>query len=196
MKKVILILLFLLYGSNLWSYPEEGGKMKKVVMIIAQENFRDEELLEPRRILEKNGIEVKVASTTLRPVKGMLGAIVKPDLLVKDINVEDFDAIIFVGGIGASQYWDDPQAHKLAQQAYNSDRIVAAICIAPVTLAKANLLKGKHATAWSSEAEILKKAGANYTGRPVERDGNIITAFGPQVAGQFGEELKRALLTR
>lgn len=171
----------------------EVSGMKKLVMIIAQDGFRDEELLEPKEILEKQGIEVKVASTTLAQAKGMLGAKVKPDIKVSDINVRDFDAIIFVGGMGASQYWYDPIAHKLAQDAVSTNRIVAAICIAPVTLAEAGILKDKRVTCWSSEAGKLKAKGANYTGRPVEKDGNIITASGPSAARQFAEELLRAL---
>ena len=59
--------------------------MKKAVMIIAQENFRDEELLEPKEVLEKNGICVTVASTSLKEAKGKLGAKVKPGMLLKDI---------------------------------------------------------------------------------------------------------------
>ena len=167
--------------------------MKKVVMIIAENGFRDEELLQPREILEKQGFEVKVASTNLSQAKGMLGAKVKPDILVSDINVKDFNAIVFVGGVGASQYWDDSMAHKLAQDAINANKIVAAICIAPVTLAKAGVLAGKRATVWSSEAGQLKGAGANYTGEAVEKDGNIITASGPSAAKEFGEELVKAL---
>jgi len=201
MKKILLISLILLllttYNLQLTTYAQEGvAKMKKVVMIIAQDGFRDEELLEPKEILEKNGIEVKVASTSLSQAKGMLGAKVKPDILVSDINVRDFDAVIFVGGIGASQYWDDPIAHQLTLEAVNSNRIVAAICIAPVTLAKAGVLKGKRATVWSSEAGQLKAEGAKYTARPVEKDGNIITGSGPTAAREFAEEIVKALLGR
>ncbi len=53
---------------------------KKVLMIIAHENFRDEELLTPKQIFEKNGIKVTIASTDTTPAKGMLGAVVKPDV--------------------------------------------------------------------------------------------------------------------
>jgi protease I len=176
-------------------FAQEVG-MKKVVMIISQDNFRDEELKEPKEMLEKNGVEVKIASTTLGYATGMLGAKIKPDMLVSDINIMDFDAIIFVGGGGASQYWDDPLAQQLAQTAYNNNRIVAAICIAPVTLARAGILKGKRATVWSSQAGELKAKGASYTGRPVEKDANIITASGPTAARQFGEEILRALLIK
>ncbi len=190
MKKFLLILLVLLTIC----IREEGvANMKKVVMIIAQDDFRDEELLQPKEILERSGIEVKVASTSLSQAKGMLGAKVKPDILVSDINIIDFDALVFVGGIGASCYWDDPLAHQLIQEAFNTNRIIAAICIAPVTLAKAGILKGKRATVFSSEASQLKSAGANYTGRAVEKEGNIITASGPSAAQEFGQELVKAL---
>jgi protease I len=197
MKKVLLILLllFMSYELRIVSYAQEGEvrDMKKVVMIIASGNFRDEELLDTKRVLERNGIEVKVASGTLRSVEGMLGAKVRPDILVADINTKDFDAIVFVGGSGASEYWDDPLAHKLAQSAISENKIVAAICIAPVTLARAGVLKGKRATVFSSEIAELKASGANYTGKPVEKDGNIITADGPSAARAFAEEIVRAL---
>lgn len=194
MRKVLLVLFLLACGLQLTVCAQEGvAGMKKAVMIIAQKDFRDEELLEPKAILEKNGIEVKVASTTLSEVKGVLGARVSPDILVGDVKIKDFDAVVFIGGAGSAQYWDDPTAHKLAQQALQANKIVAAICIAPVTLTRAGILKGKNATVWSSEAGQLKTAGAKYTGANVERDANIITAAGPFAAKEFGQELVKAL---
>ena len=172
---------------------QEVDVMKKAVMIIAQKDFRDEELMEPKNILGKNGIEVKVASSSLDIALGTLGATAKPDILVNDINVKNFDAVIFVGGAGSSQYWDDPIAHKLAQGAISANKVVAAICIAPVTLARAGILKGKAATVWASEGREIEKCGAKYTANPVEKDGNIITASGPTAAAQFGEEIVRAI---
>jgi protease I len=169
--------------------------MKKVVMIIALNDFRDEEIFQPKAILEKAGVEVKVASTSLKVAKGMLGGTVKADMLVSDIKTSDFDAIVFIGGSGARQYWNDAVAHKLVRDAFNTNKIVSAICIAPITLAKAGILKGRRATVWSTEAGQLKVAGgAIYTGKDVEKDGNIITAAGPFAAGEFGNEIVKALL--
>jgi len=177
-----------------WAQAQgEGGKMKKVVMIIAKENFRDEELLKPKEILEKNGVAVKIASSTLDEATGMLGAKVKPDMLVSDIKADDFDSVIFIGGQGASQYWDDPVAHTLAKETLAKGKFIAAICIAPVTLAKAGILNGKRATVWSTDAGQIKVKGAVYTGKNVERDGFIITGAGPFAAKEFGEELAKAL---
>ena len=176
-------------------FPEgQGGStMKKVVMIIAQDNFRDEEFLQPKSILEKAGIIVKVASKTRQDASGMLGAKVKPDITLQEINVQEFDAVVFVGGSGASTYWDDSLAHNIASNAHSANKLVAAICIAPVTLARAGLLKGKRATVWSSEAGKLSKEGAVYTAGAVEKDGNIITASGPSAATEFSNQILKAL---
>lgn len=196
MKKIAAILTLFFFGclACVAFSQEREIKMKNAVMIVAQDNFRDEELLQPKEILERNGIGVKIASTTLKEIKGMLGAKVKPDILLAEVDQRKFDAVIFVGGSGATQYWQDPLAHELARLAQSNNKVVAAICIAPVILAEAGLLKGRRATVWQSEAGKLKALGANYTGKPVERDANIITAAGPFAAREFGEEISRALL--
>lgn len=167
--------------------------MPKVVMIIASQRFRDEELLKPKRVLEEQGIKVTIASSSLETAVGMLGAKVKPDILLKDARVEDYDAIIFVGGIGAQEYWNDVLAHSIARKAVESKKLLGAICIAPVTLANAGLLAGRKATVFSSEVSKIKAKGANYTGAGVEIDGRIITADGPSSAEKFGAAIANAL---
>jgi len=166
---------------------------KKVVMIIAPQNFRDEELLEPKSVLTEKGAEVKVASASLETAKGMLGAEVKPDMLVSDIKPEDWDAILLVGGTGSSIYWEDSSVHSMLNEAVKLNKIVGAICIAPVTLANAGILSDKKATVYSSETKKLADKGAECTGKDVERDGNIITASGPPAAKEFGNAIAQAL---
>jgi len=170
--------------------PLEG---KKVVFIFAHRNFRDEELLVPKSILEEQGAQVVLASSALDTARGMLGAKVKPDVLVDSVRADEYDAVVFVGGVGASEYWENPKAHAILRDAVQKGKIICAICIAPVTLANAGVLKGKKATVWPSEAGKLKAKGATYTGRPVERDGKIITADGPRSAESFAKAIASAL---
>jgi len=167
---------------------------KRVVMIIAPENFRDEELVEPQDVLVEKGAEVKFASASLDVAKGMLGVQVRPDMLVGNIKPEDWDAIILVGGSGASVYWGDSTVHSLLKEAVKQNKIVGAICIAPVTLANAGILSGKKATVYSSEEDRLKDKGAQCTGKSVERDGRLITANGPSAAREFGNAIAQALM--
>lgn len=172
------------------SLPLEG---KHVVMIIAHRDFRDEELQEPRKLLEEQGAKVAVASSSMDPAEGMLGARVLPDVLLENVRVADFDAVVFVGGKGATEYWNDRHAHRIAREALQNGKVVAAICLAPVTLANAGVLKGKKATVWESESSRLEDQGAHYTGAPVEVDGSIITGNGPEAAQEFGEAIAAAL---
>ncbi|MBN1793798.1 MAG: DJ-1/PfpI family protein [Candidatus Omnitrophica bacterium] len=166
---------------------------KKVVMIIAPQNFRDEEFSIPKLMLQSRGAEIIVASTSLKTATGMLGLRVKPDITVGDITVAEYDAVIFVGGSGAALYWDNPLAHTIAQEALRQNRLLCAICIAPVTLAKAGVLEGKKATVWKSEASRLKEHGVLYAVEPVVRSGRCITANGPESAALFGQAIVDAL---
>lgn len=181
------------------SIEEEGGEAKmelagkKILMVVAPTNFRDEELSEPRAIFENAGASVVVASKRVSQARGMFGTTASVDKDVSEVDVGEYDAVVFVGGSGASVYFEDPAVHLLAQNAYNQDKIVAAICIAPSILANAGILSGKKATAFSSESANLKAKGANYTGELVTVDGRVITGRGPEAASEFGQKIVEVL---
>lgn len=171
--------------------PKISGK--KVLMVIASKNFRDEEYQNPRRVLEEGGAVVRVASSSLNVAKGMFGATAKPDLFIRDVKVDEYDAILFIGGSGSSEYWNDTMAHLIVKQALEKGKVLGAICIAPTTLANAGVLSGRRVTSFSSEVSKLRAKGAIYTGSDVEVDGKFITANGPASSTKFGEKVVEAL---
>ncbi|MEM5853567.1 MAG: DJ-1/PfpI family protein [Candidatus Aenigmatarchaeota archaeon] len=173
------------------SMPNLEGK--KVLMIIAPKNFRDEELLEPKEILEKSGAEIKIASKGVKTARGMLGSSVNVNLDLSEVQTEIYDAVIFIGGTGAEVYFNDSTALKVARESYEQGKIIGAICIAPSILANAGILEGKRATSWPSEASNLEAKGAKYTGELVTADGKIITAKGPEAANEFGKIIAKSL---
>lgn len=166
---------------------------KKALMIIAHENFRDEEYTIPRMILEDNGIEVTTASLELGIATGKMGTQVSVDITLKEVDINKYNAIIYIGGAGCKQFWDDPVAHCIAKEAAANNKVLAAICSAPVTLARSGLLKDKRATCYPEDAKELKQEDVKYTGAPVEQDGLIITADGPDSAGIFGTRIVKTL---
>jgi protease I len=172
----------------------ESREVKKAVLITASSKFRDEELFETKSELEKAGVETIIASTKTGAIRGMLGGRAKATILVDNIAVDDYDAIIFVGGSGAKEYFDNQIALNIAREAVEKQKVLAAICIAPAVLANAGVLDGVKATSFPSEKIRLKKAGAQYTGTDVEQDGLIITGIGPQAAGQFGKAVAEAIV--
>jgi protease I len=166
---------------------------KTIALVIAEKIFRDEEYAVPKQMLEAAGHKVLTVSTTMNKAVGKLGMEVQPEVLLHDLGRYDLDALLFIGGSGASQYFDNPYAHRLAWQFLSTGKIVGAICIAPVILAKAGVLKGKQVTVHADGALQLKDGGAFYTGNPLEIDGKIITANGPEAAEVFGQALVQML---
>lgn len=167
---------------------------KAVLMIIASQQFRDEELAEPRAVLEAAGVVVTIACSSLGVAVGMLGKVRQaPDKTLDSVDPNAYDGVIFVGGTGAKQYWDHPRAHRIAQEAVRLGKVVAAICIAPVILARAGLLKGRNVAVFPTVSAEIETAGGRVTGRDVEVDGRIITASGPKAATAFGKAVLKAL---
>jgi protease I len=169
--------------------------MKKVLMVVAPVDFRDEECMEPKKVFEEKGFQVTIASN-LNPgdeAKGMLGGRIIVDINIKDIKTDQYDAIVFVGGSGSTVYFNNKVALKIAKDAYEKGKIIGAICIAPSILANAGVLKGKRATSYPSERQNLTKKGAMYIEEPVVVDGNVVTANGPKSATSFGKEITKLI---
>lgn len=173
-------------------------KSKNAAMIIAFRDFQDVEYLIPRNILESNNVKVKVASNNKGLALGVYGGEAKVDMLLEDLRVNDFDVIIFVGGGGCLKHLDNEKSYNIAREAVEKDKLLASICISPVILSRAGVLKGKKVTVWTSQLDkspvnALKLGGANYLDEDVVVDGNIITASGPFAAESFGEKIVESL---
>jgi protease I len=166
--------------------------MSKVLSVIAPTDFQDKEYEDSKDALEQAGHEVITASTA-GTAYGKFGAEVDVDVLLSDADPDDYDAIMFIGGPGSFEYFDDPTALNLAQDFYNAGKLTTAICAAPSILANAGLLDGVRVTCWEGESNNLEDNGANYTGKNVETDGLIITANGPMSATKFGETIAENL---
>jgi len=179
-----------------YNMPDLGNK--KIVMVIAFKNFRDEEYFVPKGILEYAGAEVKTASNQKGMAVGTDGGEVEVDLLVSEVNLYGFDAVVFIGGPGCLLSLDNEDSYRLVKDTVSRDKVLASICVSPTILAKAGVLKGKRATVWSSlmdkgPIKILEDNGAIYENKPVVVDGKLITGNGPDAAKQFGEAIVKLL---
>lgn len=174
-----------------------GGdaEMPKVLFIVAQNRFRDEELAEPKRILEQAGYKCEVASITTATARGMLGLEVKPDLAVKDAKADDYGLIVVVGGAGSPELANHPEVLKLLADANRAGKKLGAICIGPMILAKAGVLEDRQATVFETPESraALELGGAILVKQSVVADGNIVTANGPAAAKEFGRRLVELL---
>ena len=172
---------------------ERGNdKQRRVVIVIANEDFFYREYADPRQELERAGIRVTVAAgrkATCRPHQGSGegpgGGAVEPDLALKDVKPDDFDAILFSGGWGASSYqfafpgrYDKPsyngnktirsEANRIINEFVQQDKYVCALCNGVSVLAWARVdgkspLEGKRVC-----APVREAAAGIYNGRPAQ----------------------------
>jgi len=141
--------------------------MAKVLMVIAPERFRDEELFVTKEELEKAGHHTVIASSMKGGCPGSRG--------------------------GSNIYFRNEEALRIAKEMHKKKAVVAAICLAPVILANAGILNGKKATVAGTEAKTIENAGAMYTGPGVMVDGNIVTGNAPKSSRLFGQNIATLL---
>lgn len=163
--------------------------MAKILMVVAPERFRDEELFIPKEEFEKAGHQIFIASTIIGVCTGSRGGSIISNLLLKDICSDDYDAVVFIGGGGSKVFFNDLNAINIAKEMNDKGKIVAAICLAPVILANAGVLKDKKATVSGQEAKTIESKGAKYTEPGVTIDGNIVTGNAPKSSRLFGQKI-------
>ena len=177
---------------------EETLENKKIAMIVAFKDFKDEEYFPPKKILEEAGAEIITCSDKEGMAIGANGGEAEIDVLLQNLAVSDFNAIVFIGGPGALEHLDNEEGCRVAQETVEADKVLAAICISPTILAKVGVLEGKRATVWASPlnrgpVKVLEENGAIFENKPVVIDGKIVTGKGPEAAEEFGKALVQVL---
>lgn len=167
--------------------------MAIVLMIIAPERFRDEELFVTQEELEKAGHKIVIASTTKGKCPGSRGGFAFATLSLSEVKTKKYDAVVFVGGGGSKIYFNNVDALRIAKETYDQGKVIAAICLAPVVLANAGVLQNKLATVAGTEAKTIESKGAIYTGPGVTIDRNIVTANAPKASRLFGQKVNEVL---
>ena len=131
--------------------------------------------------------------------EGVEGSDVVPNHFIENAIPADFDGIVIIGGGGMHDTLtnDTTTTQQIVAQvkAFSEARkLVSAICIGPIALAKAGVITGKRITGWddgnNTQKTEIESAGATFTAEPVTVDGNLITANGPSAATAFGEAIK------
>ena len=165
---------------------------KSILFILPKKNFNEIEFLTTKRILEKNGCKIFIASDAGSFCEGKQGLKIKHDISFFNVNENNFSAIVFIGGSGVKEYWNNQMLHKIALKFHQKKKITAAICSAPVILAYAGILQNVEATCYPDDKPELLKNGAVYKDVNVVVRKNIIT--GKDAASS--EEFAEAILTK
>lgn len=116
---------------------------------------------------------------------------VQMDVLINEVNVDDYDALAIPGGFREFGFKDEafhPQTLKLIQDFHSQGKPIATVCVAAFALAESGILKGKRATVYHLDGGKTQKElavyGVNVVNEPVVIDGNIITSYCPETAAE------------
>jgi protease I len=168
---------------------------KTALVVIALKGFQDHELAGVAKGLTAHGFKYDLCGKeSNHEAVGKFGTKQTTTVSMREANVDKYDRVAFIGGPGAGTLKDEPDALELARRFSQANKIIGAICVAPMILASAGLLKGKKATVWDSkqgtgpETHYLAEHGAHFvTQTPVVVDGKIVTGNGPDAAEEFGK---------
>lgn len=158
---------------------------KSILFILPKKDFNEVEFLTTKRILEKGGCKIFIASDAASFCEGKNGLKFKNDVSFFNLNENNFSAIVFIGGNGVKEYWNNQILHKTARKFFEKKKITAAICSAPVILANAGILKNMDATCYPNDKMELTKAGAEFKDENVIVRKNIITARDADSSEEF-----------
>ena len=171
--------------------------MKRVLVALA-DGCEELEAVTIIDLLRRAGLVVVTASLsdTLQ-VSASRGVSLLADKLLDDVSTDQIDMLVLPGGQpGTDTLNADPRIHALIQHLYEADRLIAAICAAPMVLAKAGLLDGRRATAYPGTLDNMASASTILSEDPVVVDGNVVTSRGPGTAMDFALTLIELLTNK
>lgn len=161
-------------------------QMKGRIFAVIADGFEELELIAVADIMKRLGFEFVLAS--LRDDLKVVGAHqikMECDAALKELNIDDFDGIFLPGGMpGSLSLYESEELRGIIQKMNEDEKLVSAICAAPMVLAKAGVLKNREFTMYPGMDQYLN--GEKYSSQLVVKSENIVTGKGPGAAVKLG----------
>lgn len=161
-------------------------------LILFNNKIEDVEALATKALLTRAGFSM--TSFTLETTLDLETAFkqkIKADLFINEVKEHDFDFLVLPGGAHVTNWLENKALDKLILKFNENNKLIAAICAAPLFLNKVNLLKNKEFTAFPSVVE--KITGIFVPNVKVVKSENIITARSAGVVYDFTFEIIESL---
>jgi protease I len=162
------------------------------ILMIATDGFEESELFETRQRLLDRGAAVTLASLEMGEIQGekgdQPGCKIKPDLLIGDIDPDDYDGLVLPGGTrNPDRLRMDERTVENVRTFVDAGKPVGAICHGPWLLVEADVIRGRQVTSWPSIRTDLRNAGGEVQDKEAVIDGNIVTSRNPDDIPAFTE---------
>ena len=162
--------------------------MPRALLVVPREQLSVSQYRRIRLSLEQQGFQVQVAASRPEEIN-WTDLRLTPDLSLTTAKGSDYDLVVFVGGRGNKELWNNPAAHQVARDALAAGRVIGASGAAVCILANAGVLQDRRATGPLSIAAALKQRGAKYTPGPVATDDAIVTLRKSEALSPFMQQL-------
>ncbi len=162
---------------------------RKKVAIVIDDGYEDSEFIYPYYRLLEAGMTVHVVGKKEGVYRGKHGTAAKATHSIHALESEGYDALYIPGGYAPDRLRREPKMVAFVRSLFEAGKILCAVCHGPSLLISAGVLNSRRVTAYASIKDDVENAGAEYTGRGVERDGTIITARDPQALPQMMKQL-------
>lgn len=156
-----------------------------MVYVFLAHGFEEIEALTVVDLMRRADIQVKTVSIMEEKiVYGVHGIGVETDILFKEALFDKCGMLVFPGGMpGTTNLCNHKDLIEEVKAFAQTGKPVAAICAAPMVLAKAGLFDGHEATIYPGMEGHL--TGAVPAAGNVVKSGNLITSKGPGTAMDF-----------
>ena len=162
----------------------------KRIALLIENDFRDEEVFEPKQALEAAGARVLVVGPKAgETYKGKLNGELKADISAEAAASREWDAIVIPGGYAPDKMRLNEHMVGLVRRLFDEGKPVAAICHAGWMLCEADVLRGKRATSYIAIRTDMKNAGCDWVDEECVVDGNLITSRHPGDLPAFNQAL-------
>lgn len=162
-------------------------------LVVLAEGAEEMEAIITVDVLRRAGVEVVLAGLDgADPVTCSRKVRVVPDTSLAAAG-NDFEVLVLPGGAeGARRLAQSSAVGTLLREREQRGALVAAICAAPMALARHGVFAGRRMTSHPSVAETVGAHG-KIADDPVVDDGNLVTSRGPGTAFPFALHLVERL---
>jgi putative intracellular protease/amidase len=161
-----------------------------VLVVVPEHDYAEQTLRHARSSLHNVHVGTWSVSTNWSDlIKGRLQDEFMVDGDIAEARMESYSGLLFVGGEGAMDLAQDDDALRLAREASAAGKMIGAWGHAVAILARAGIVKGRTVTGAPEVQSLVVYAGGRFTGRQLERDGDLVTAADEAVGIRFGKAL-------
>ena len=159
------------------------------VLILTGDAAETLEVFYPYQRLLEAGYEVHIAAPEKKKLQFVvhdfidgfdtytekLGHAWDADIAFKDVNSDDYVAIVVPGGRAPEYIRNDEDAKRIVREVFARNAPVAALCHGPMLLAAAGVLQGRTSSAYPALALDVEFGGGTYENGAAVVDGNLVS---------------------